>query len=628
MNVPALRLSVLLCIILCGIAVVQSAHADSRSLAPVISPRSAAVLCGGSIQFTASVAGKPAGDMKWYVNGIAGGSPLVGTISSSGLYTAPAVSAPGTFLITGVSNSEEPFSKSAVVTVLEEGRVTPTSHPLVAKYAFLAPPGSTVQIQFGPDTNYGRETWAQSAPPEGGEVDILVAGMRADTLYHMRAEVRLASGGLFFDDDHTYTTGEIPTGRLPIITATSTPGQVPQAGVELIDATLPPVPNGIDAIVTDLGGNVIWYYDPALPLVVPGLDPIKLLRNGHFLVNYREASVLDGENSILQEVDLAGNVVWQMTANDLNQALAAATCAGCNVKVVGTHHDVAVLPNGHLVVLAAMNKFVANVAGYPNGANVLGDVVIDLDQNRKPLWIWSTFEHLDVNRHPIGFPDWTHSNTVVYSPPDHSLIVSMRHQGWVIKIDYNDGRGTGDILWKLGYQGDFTLINGTSPMDWQYAQHDVNILSQGTEKDPESQGNREELSRKGEGNEADVFDLLLFDNGNSRVLDASGDTCGSGVNCYSRVVMFRINENDKTAFLKWVDSLPVFSDFAGSSRLLANGNIEFDECGLPGAVRHSAIYEVTQTSSPLIVWQMQVTGWFAYRAFRIPSLYPGVQWQK
>lgn len=303
---------------LCGIAVrMRSINASSASLAPVISPRSSAVLSGGSIQFIASVEGKTAAKLAWYVNDIAGGSPAVGIISSSGLYTAPVVSAPGTFLIASVSSPKGLFSKSAEVTVLMEGRVTPTSHPLVAKYVFLAPPRSTVQVHFGPDKDYGRETWEQSAAANGGEVDILVAGMRANTLYHMRAQVRLADGSLFLDDDHTFTTGEIPTGRLPTITAAATPGLRPQDGVGLIDATNPPVPNGIDAIVTDLNGNVIWYYDPDLPLFVPLLDPVKLLQNGHFLVNYREASILDGENSILQELDLAGNVVWQMTANDL-----------------------------------------------------------------------------------------------------------------------------------------------------------------------------------------------------------------------------------------------------------------------------------------------------------------------
>jgi len=519
-----------------------------------------------------------------------------------------------------------PSLRSPEVRILTAGRVTPTAHPLVANYAFLAPPRSTVQIQFGLDGHYERETWEQSAPLEGGEVNILVAGMRANSVYHMRAKVRMADGDILFDEDHTFVTGGIPSDRMPTITATSTPGEVPQAGVELIDETLPPVPRGIDALVTDLDGKVIWYYDPVLPLTVPGLDPVKLLPNGHFLLNYREASILDGQNSILQEVDLAGNIVWQMTASDLNRALAEAACAGCNVTVVGTHHDFAVLPNGHLVVLAAVNKFLTNVVGYPNGVNVLGDVVIDLDQNRKPVWLWSAFDHLDVNRHPIGFPDWTHTNTVVYSPADHSLIVSMRHQDWVIKIDYNNGKGSGDILWKLGYQGDFTLLNGTSPVDWQYAQHDFSLISPESEERQGAHGSRAQSSGHRREQEGDAFDALLFDNGNSRVLDTTGNTCGGGTNCYSRVVIFRVNEDDRTATLKWVDPLPVFSNFGGSSRLLANGNIEFDECGLPGTARHSIIYEVSQASPPVTVWHMQVTRWFVYRGFRIPSLYPGVQW--
>ncbi|HEY6947087.1 MAG TPA: aryl-sulfate sulfotransferase [Candidatus Acidoferrum sp.] len=547
----------------------------------------------------------------------------IATTCSGELHLPPGASAPQAYLITAAPRLEGPRSKTNLITALPEGSVTPTKHPLVAQYALLAPPGSTVQIQFGTDENYGRETSEQKAPPGGGEVDILVAGMRANTLYHMRAQVTLADGRLIFDSDHTFTTGDIPSGRLPTITAETVPEQVPQPGVELIDATLPVVPNGIDAIVADLDGNVIWYYDPGLPLKAPGLDPVKLLPNGHFLLNYREASNLDGENSILQEVDLAGNVIWQMTANDLNKALGAATCVGCNVTVVGTHHDFAVLPNGHLVVLAAMSKFVPNVAGYPSGINVLGDVVIDLDQNRNPVWLWSAFDHLDVNRHPIGFPDWTHSNTVVYSPADRSLIVSMRHQSWVIKIDYNDGKGSGDVLWRLGYQGDFTLVDGISPIDWQYAQHDFNVIRPADEDSRDRHHGQRPENRK---EHDDAFDALLFDNGNSRVLDANGDVCGGSTNCYSRVVIFHLDEDSKTVTLEWVDTLPLFSTFAGSARRLENGNIEFDECGLPGPVRHSAIFEVTQTPAPVTVWQMQVTGWFVYRGFRIPSLYPGVQW--
>ena len=46
-----------------------------------------------------------------------------------------------------------------------------------------------------------------------------------------------------------------------------------------------------------------------------------------------------------------GNVIWQMTAAQLNQALAN---AGFDLNVIGTHHDFAVLPNGHLILIASM----------------------------------------------------------------------------------------------------------------------------------------------------------------------------------------------------------------------------------------------------------------------------------
>jgi arylsulfate sulfotransferase len=127
-----------------------------------------------------------------------------------------------------------------------------------------------------------------------------------------------------------------------------------------------------------------------------------------------------------------------------------------------------VLPNGHLIVLAAQIKTESGLVGFPTPVDVEGDVLIDLDENHNPVWVWSEFDHLDLNRHPMSFPDWTHSNAVVYSADDKNLIVSIRHQHWAMKIDHKDGQGSGNILWKLGYQGDFSLQNGTDPQDWFY----------------------------------------------------------------------------------------------------------------------------------------------------------------
>jgi hypothetical protein len=73
--------------------------------------------------------------------------------------------------------------------------------------------------------------------------------------------------------------------------------------------------------------------------------------------------------------------------------------------------------------------------------------------------------------------------------------------------------------------------------------------------------------------------------------------------------------------------LPVFSFFGGNAQGLANGDVEFDEAASGGATVAGAVYEVTRNSgAPQTVWQLQIAGQYAYRAFRIPSLYPGVQW--
>ena len=334
------------------------------------------------------------------------------------------------------------------------------------------------------------------------------------------------------------------------------------------------------------------------------MNPIKMLPNGHFLVSF--SGQPDGINSVLQEVDLAGQLIWQLTGPQLNQALAASPCAGCKIITVGMHHDFAVLPNGHIVVVASESLVENGLTGYPNTQPVLGDVVIDLDQNHKPVWVWSSFDHLDLNRHPFNLPDWTHTNSVVYSPDDGALIISMRNQSWVMKINYNDGLGDGSILWKLGYQGDFTLQNGTDPQDWFYAQHDANIISS---------------------NSKGIFQLTLFDDGDNRVLDTSGTICGTTVACESRTPIFELDETAKTATIQWVDKFaPDYSFFGGSARLLQNGDVESDLCGLTTPNNSSVVFEVTHTDPPQTVWQMQIGGNYAYRAFRMPSLYPGVQW--
>src|SRR5215813_14113173 len=74
-------------------------------------------------------------------------------------------------------------------------------NPLSTTYTVSASAGSTVSVEFGPNTSYGQSTSTQAAPAAGGSVNVIVAGMRPDTTYHMRARITQPSGATTLDSD-------------------------------------------------------------------------------------------------------------------------------------------------------------------------------------------------------------------------------------------------------------------------------------------------------------------------------------------------------------------------------------------------------------------------------------------
>ena len=508
---------------------------------------------------------------------------------------------------------------TGIAAALPVGQVTATNNPQVALYTMTLPFPGSVTVNFGADTNYGLKTWTQSTATAGGVVSVFVAGMLASTTYHMQAAVEFSNGITANDTDHVFTTNALPASLQLNVTTTTTPGMTPQSGLELL-TSVAGTPTAV--IVTDLSGNEVWTYaDPGNPTLVAA-NGAKVLPDGNFLIEIGAptsssltGSIPAGSIVELREVNLAGDTVREISIDDLNAELAAASCAECNVTLDTFHHDVEPLPNGHWLALANTTRVLSSTTQPPlNNApptTVLGDVIVDLDQNMQPVWAWNAFNHLDPNRQPMGFPDWTHTNAVVYSKDDGNILVSMRHQNWILKVNYADGTGDGSIIWHLGEGGDFTLEGGTDPTDWQYAQHDPSFFSKNT---------------------TGVFSLGVMDNGNDRIFPA-GVTCGSSgaPPClYSTVPVWQIDEAAKTATLTFHQILPpnLYNNFGGNAEQVANGNVEYDLCGLGvgTSAANSAVYEVTQESSPQTVWSMQVTGTYLYRAFRIPSLYPGVQW--
>jgi hypothetical protein len=596
----------------------KSSTGTSTNPTPItvaVSPAAAATGSGGSVAFTATITGDTSVD--WSVNATAGGNSTIGTIDANGNYTAPTTTTSEAVTVTAASHANAMITASASVNVVATGAVTSTNNPQVALYTITPPSSASVDVRFGPDTSYPLKTWVRPSRAGGGAVSIFVLGMIANTPYHMQAQVRFADGSTFNDADQVFTTGGLPANLYPTISVSTPSGLKPQSGVELINFALVRSATNPQAVATDLAGNIIWYYQYTDGTTSDNINPIRQLPNGDFLLNIspnssnpaNNVTPLPGTINVVREIDPAGNVVRELSIADLNTKM---TAAGYNLNLLTMHHDVLPLPNGHIILIVNSTQVFDNLTGYSSPETVLGDQLVDLDPNFNPVWVWNSFDYLDPNRHPYDFPDWTHSNAVLYTS-DGNLLLSMRHQNWILKIDYANGTGSGNVLWHLGEGGDFTLMGGTDPQDWFYAQH-YPVFFRGS-----ALGTSPSLT------------LGMIDNGDDRIYPG-GDTCQSAGSplCpnYTTIPVMTMDETAMTATIGFHQKLPLFSFFGGATEQLENNDIEYDLCAVEGANPPQAIVrEVTpDPSSPTLVWQMTVTGSYAYRAFRMPSLYPGVQW--
>jgi arylsulfate sulfotransferase len=511
-------------------------------------------------------------------------------------------------VLTGCGTS---MSGTSTSTAHGSSTITATNNPQVAKYTYNAPSAGSVKVQFGPDLSYGRSTWSVDAPA-AGPISLLVAGMKANTTYHLQA-IFTGKSSTIKDTDYTFTTGGVPSAFAMTVKAVTANGQTPQPGIEIMNGV---ASGGLPGtIATDLEGNIIWTYINAADLAAGISDnPVRLLPNGDILmlVAHSSSSLLTNAtgtdtNAEIREVDLAGDLVQNLSIADLNSRLAA---NGFSIVGGAFSHEILPLSNGHFLTFVTTLKSVT-LSGASTPTTVLGDVVVDLDSTLQPVWVWNTFDHLDVNRHPFNFPDWTHANSISYDSADGSIVISLRHQNWVLKINYANGTGDGSILWHLGPDGDFTLLDSagvpdTDPKDWFYSQHYANVLS------TPSTG---------------VLNLALMDNGDDRQFsDGSSCPANGGVYCYTTTPIFQLDETAKTAkvLFRQILTPDLYSFFGGNNSLLTNGHVEYDLAGIANV--NAAVYEVTDEALPQSVWSLQIGGGYAYRGTRWASLYPGVQW--
>jgi arylsulfate sulfotransferase len=475
--------------------------------------------------------------------------------------------------------------------------VTATLNPLVALYSVPPSSAATVFIQFAPagDHPAWRNTDARAVAP-GKSTNFFVAGMLPNTTYQMRHVFSDGTGSA----PVLFTTGAIPsTLTFPALTVSQPPGPQSDLDQDLISHNFPmsPMP-----FVTDLQGRVVWYVDvqqSGLGITSFG-SPATFEPGGTVLEFGRDRYSVRANLDVLRESDLAGNPVRETNLAAVNAQL---TALGHPISY-GFHHDAQRLPNGDTVVLALTERRI-DINGTPT--NYISDMIVVLNQDLRVAWVWDAFDHLDVNRGPVlgeivnqgeGGPDsivpdypavsWLHDNAVSLSPTDGNLILSVRHQDWVIKIDYRNGAGDGHVVWRLGQDGDFA-VNSADPNPWFSHQHNVHYLEDNT--------------------------IILLDNGNTR--QASDPTA------HSRGQVWQLDEESMTATLVVNADLGSYAFALGAAQRLSNGNYSFTLgiSGLAPGGPPAHTIEVTPTGTK--TYDMEANR-IEYRSYRIRTLYEGI----
>lgn len=228
-----------------------------------------------------------------------------------------------------------------------------------------------------------------------------------------------------------------------------------------------------------------------------------LMPNGNLVKTKRLASVAGnpiwagGGGAIIEIRDWDNNLVWSFERNDAQARL---------------HHDIEVMPNGHILAIMWESKTVQESVDAGRDPALLADgvlwpdVIIEVDPaTSQVVWEWHVWDHLiqdfdaTKNNHGVvadhpelvdlnfdtsnGDADWMHSNALDYHPDNDMILLSVPTFNEVWIIDHSTttaqaaghsggfgGRG-GDLLYRWGNPAAFQA--GTAADQTLFYQHDA-----------------------------------------------------------------------------------------------------------------------------------------------------------
>ncbi len=342
----------------------------------------------------------------------------------------------------------------------------------------------------------------------------------------------------------------------------------------------------------------------------PG-NAVYLLESGHLLRTANDRSShfdVGGAGGLVEEYTWDGELVWSFAYS---------------TDAYRLHHDIEVLPNGNILMIAWEYKSAAEAIAAGRDPNLIPqeqalwvDHLIEVDPNTNAIvWEWHIWDHLvqdhDPNKPNYGVvadhpdridlnyvpgrveADWNHINSVDYNPELDQILLSVHsfNEIWIIE------HTSGDLVYRWGNPQAY----GGAGAQQLYAQHDAQWIPSGL---------------PGEGN------ILIFNNGSRQT------------RAYSSVDEITPPLDDAGSYVGYGPDIPVWSymdpaafygeNISGAQRL-PNGNTLICE-GPSGR-----FFEVTAAGE--IVWEYinpaasqtpQGTQNSVFRAERYATDFPGL----
>lgn len=383
----------------------------------------------------------------------------------------------------------------------------------------------------------------------------------------------------------------------------------------------------------DLNGDVVWYYQ--VNTRIAGFD---YLHNGHlFYLTHDFCAV---------EIDMLGNKVAQWYAGKRPQGEVEGATP---VDVQTIHHQPHELPSGNFLVMTAHSKKIKNfyTSEVDPGAekadtNVMCDEIVEFRRDGSIVWNWNSFEYLDPNRIGYqtlgpywkvrGFPDhadWTHGNGLFYDEKNDAVLICLRMQDAIIKVD----RSTGEIVWILGDHHGWPdwlqskLLRPEGKVHWPYHMHNPKATPEGT--------------------------ILLWNNSIFQALPFDGKRKMLPHETYSRAVEYLVDEKRMTVREVWAsengpdnDSCSCFAMgdvhwmpktdnvlvFYGSC-MARRDDMSYDPTDMRSQMEFpqwTRVREFLHTTPPKIVFEAHIEDhddvimWATFGGMKISSLYPSV----